>query len=144
VNRYEVGLLLTKCAAYDRRTIGEADIEAWHDALGDLPFDDASAAVTELYKTRPGRDWVGVSDVRSGVRRIRTARLAHANAAPPPAVDPDDVPAYLDAYREQRRLIADGGPVPVVPELPARPVTSLLRRVGRRVPPTPTEGDTAS
>jgi hypothetical protein len=135
----ETATLLAKCAAYDRRTIGEADIAAWHDALANIPFTDASAAVTEHY-TRTSQ-WIGVADVRDGVRRIRAARLRRADTAPPPAVDPDDVPAYLNAYRAQRRAIADGHPVPQVAELPARNVTPLLRRVGRRIPP---EGGEAS
>jgi hypothetical protein len=128
----EVATLLAKCAAYDRRTIGEADVAAWHDALHDVPFGDASAAVTEHY-TRTS-NWVGVADVRDGVKRIRTERLARADITPPPDVDPDNVPAYLDAYRAQRRRIADGRPVPPVRELPARDVAPLLRRVGRRLP----------
>jgi hypothetical protein len=128
----EVATLLAKCAAYDRRTIGEADVAAWHDALRDVPFGDASTAVTEHYVRVS--DWIGVSDVRNGVRRIRAERLARAGSAPPPDVDPDDVPAYLDAYRRQRRRLADGGVLPPVGELPARDVTPLLRRVGRRLP----------
>jgi hypothetical protein len=132
MNHHEVGLLLAKCAAYDRRTVGKADIEAWHDALSDLPFSDASTALTEHY-TRTS-NWVGVADVRNGVKRIRAERLARADITPPPDVDPDNVPAYLDAYRAQRRQIADGRPVPPVRELPARDVAPLLRRVGRRLP----------
>lgn len=138
----EVATLLAKCAAYDRRTIGAADVAAWHDALHDVPFADASTAVTEHY-TRTS-DWIGVAEVRAGVKRIRAARLARADTVSPPAVDPDNVPAYLDAYRAQRRRIADGHPVPDARELPSRPVAPLLRRIGRPVPRTPPEGDTAS
>jgi hypothetical protein len=62
VTRSEVATLLAKCAAYDRRTIGDADVAAWFDALVDVPFADASAAVTEHY-TRTSV-WIGVAEVR--------------------------------------------------------------------------------
>jgi hypothetical protein len=128
----EVATLLAKCAAYDRRTIGEADVAAWHDALHDVSFADASAAVTEHYVR--SSVWIGVAEVRAGVKRIRAGRLARVDVGPPPDVDPDDVPAYLDAYRAQRRAVADGGEPGVVRALRSRDVGPLLRRVGRGVP----------
>lgn len=41
--------VLAKAAAFDQRTIGEADIAAWYEALADLDAADALAAVTRHY-----------------------------------------------------------------------------------------------
>jgi hypothetical protein len=41
--------VLTKAAAFDARTVGEGDVLAWHEALGDLDRDDALKAVTVHY-----------------------------------------------------------------------------------------------
>jgi hypothetical protein len=42
--------LLAKAAAFDQRTIGAADVAAWHEAVGDLDAGDALAAVTRHYQ----------------------------------------------------------------------------------------------
>lgn len=41
--------VLTKAAAFDQRTIGEADVLAWHEALADVDPADALGAVTRHY-----------------------------------------------------------------------------------------------
>ncbi len=50
MNFEEVGQVLAKAASYDRRTTGAADILAWHEAIGDLPLQDALKAVTVHYQ----------------------------------------------------------------------------------------------
>lgn len=123
MNRAETALALTLAAAFDRRTIGEADVEAWHTVLADLAFDDVKEAVAGHYAT--SRDWLMPADVRERVKAIRAARLA-AIAEEPPDADPDDVPTYLEALRAGRRATADGTERP-------RPVAALLGQVGREV-----------
>jgi hypothetical protein len=59
--------LLATCAAYDRRTIGEADAVAWHAVVGDLPFAEAQQAVFAHYAE--SREWIMPADVRTRVRR---------------------------------------------------------------------------
>lgn len=123
MNRSETALALTLAAAFDRRTIGETDVEAWHAVLADLHLDDVKAAITGHYATR--RDWVMPADIRERVKALRASRLA-AHAEAPPAADPDDVPAYLEALRAGRRAVADGTER-------HRPVAALVAQVGREV-----------
>jgi len=42
--------VLTKAAAYDQRTIGEADVLAWHEILAPYDLADALEAVTRHYR----------------------------------------------------------------------------------------------
>ena len=73
MNRSEVAQLLTKIAAFDRRTIGEADVLAWHEVVGDLPLKAALEAVTDYF--RDTREWCMPSDIVSRVKAIRKKRL---------------------------------------------------------------------
>lgn len=52
----EVIDLLTLAAAYDRRTVGQADVEAWRDAAnrGRWTYDEAREALQEHYATSTG------------------------------------------------------------------------------------------
>ena len=52
----EAAAVLAKAQAYDRRTVGEADILAWQEALADVDLADALAAVTAHY--RESTDWL--------------------------------------------------------------------------------------
>lgn len=118
--------VLALCAAFDRRTVGEADAHAWHDVIGDLDFEDAKRAVRDHY--RASREFVMPSDVRQRVVEIRKHRLAAVgDDAAVPDADPDDVPAYLEALRagRMRRAGADGRP---------RNVRALTTRAFREVP----------
>lgn len=47
--------VLTKAAAFDSRTIGQADAAAWYEAIGELDVADALAAVTRHYATSTDR-----------------------------------------------------------------------------------------
>lgn len=47
--------LLSKAAAFDQRTIGAADVAAWHEAVADLDAADAMAAVTRHYQSTDQR-----------------------------------------------------------------------------------------
>jgi hypothetical protein len=69
VTRAEVVDVLAKCAAFDRRTVGEADVMAWHEVLADLDRDEALAAVTAHY--RDSTEWLQPAHIR---RLARTAR----------------------------------------------------------------------
>lgn len=65
----ETGNLLGDCAAYDRRTVGEADVIAWHRIIGDLPYHDCQAAVIAHYTE--SREWIMPADIRSRVKRAQ-------------------------------------------------------------------------
>jgi hypothetical protein len=47
--------VLTAIAAFDQRTIGDADVDAWHLVIGDLPRDYALAAVAHHHRTTTER-----------------------------------------------------------------------------------------
>jgi len=124
VKRSEVSELLTLAAAFDRRTIGEADVEAWFLLLANVAFEDARRAVLRHYadETR----WIMPADVRRGVRTIRAERadrnggaIGAGMAYEIPDADPDDVPAYLAAVRQQRYRAGNGEPLQRRPDLAA-------------------------
>lgn len=105
MNIPETALLLAMLAASDRRTVGDVDVEVWHDALSDLPFDDCRDAVRQLI--RSSGQWITPYLVRQGVKAIRSDRLARAVDQVPDA-DPDDPSEYARALRENRMRTADG------------------------------------
>lgn len=47
--------VLTKCAAYDQRTIGQADVLAWHEIIAGLELADALDAVRRHYRAEARR-----------------------------------------------------------------------------------------
>lgn len=122
--------LLGFCAAFDRRTVGKADVLAWQTVLADVNFDAARQAVSEHYAT--ATRWIMPADIRQTVRAHRStaADSIHGPGLPAeiPDADPDDVPAYLAAVRAQRVRAADGA------DLKPRPVAELLAGIGRQVP----------
>lgn len=122
--------LLAFAAAFDRRTVGKADVLAWHGVLGHLDYGAARDAVAGHYATETR--WIMPADIREGVRHQRN--VAAADFVGPgltteiPDANPDDVPAYLAALREQRTRAADGR------QIAPRPVAALVAGVGRTVP----------
>jgi hypothetical protein len=120
VNMSEIATLLAMVAAFDRRTVGEADVVAWHEAVGDLRLEDARAAVIAHFRT--SRDWLMPIDVRTAVAALRRDRLERELPIEPPDADPNDVPAYLAALRAQRHRVGDGTERP-------RPVAELIAGV---------------
>jgi hypothetical protein len=105
MGRSEAAKILTLCAVYDRRTIGETDVAAWGDVLNLVRFEDAAIAVRQHYAV--SREWVMPSDVLAGVKRLRAERLARETDQLPTG-DPDDVVGYLRDLRQIRRQVADG------------------------------------
>lgn len=116
MNRSEAALLLGHCAAFDNRTVGEADATAWASALHDVPYDnDARTAVARFYGTPPKdphqRLWIQPHNVRTLRSKIRSARLENFQYEPLP----DETPAeFMARYRGQVQAIASGRvPAPV-------------------------------
>jgi len=105
MERSEAAKVLTLCAVYDRRTIGETDATEWHKVLNSVRFEDATMAVRQYYAAT--RQWVMPSDVLAGVKRLRAERLARITDQVPLS-DPDDVVGYLHDLRQARRRMADG------------------------------------
>lgn len=145
----EAGRLLALAAARDQRTVGDADVLAWHadfNAAG-LSYADADAALTRFYavemaslKTEDRRR-ITTPDVISIARKIRSERLANFVYDPPPG---DDDPNYLARLRGQLESTATGQRLALT-ELPALEggphpsVAKALAAIGQSVP----DGETA-
>lgn len=83
MNPSEAATILAKMAAYDQRTVGEADALAWAEALdGQVTVSAALEAVTAHY--RKSRDRMMPVDVILAVREARGAILRRMGAADPP------------------------------------------------------------
>lgn len=124
----EAALALTLASSFDRRTIGESDVLAWHEAIGDLDFADVKSAIVGHY--RDSTEWLMPATIRTRVKGLRATRLA-AVPDPIPDADPNDPPAYIRALREQRHQIAD-------PTTRPRPVAQLVAHVATTIAQEPT------
>lgn len=120
MNLTETATLLAMIQAFDRRTVGEADVTAWQAALDDLRFDDCREAVVAHF--RISSDWLMPANVRAAVKAARRDRLERDLPIDPPDADPNDVRAYLEALRAQRHRVGDGTERP-------RPVAELIAGV---------------
>lgn len=109
--------LLSLIAARDSRSIGKADVMAWHSDAGDLDFDDACAAVSMHY--RQSTDWIMPKHIRDLVKKIRGDRLEGFQYVPVPG--DDDPQVYLKCLREQREAVASGQREPAPAIQPADP-----------------------
>lgn len=78
----DAAVLLAKMSAFDQRTIGEADAEAWAEALADVPLQDALDSVTEHYRLTSQR--IMPSDVLTAHRSLQARRLVAAGTPPIP------------------------------------------------------------
>lgn len=95
--------VLARAAAYDQRTAGRADAEAWSAALPDVPPGPAIAAVVAWY--REHRERVMPSDV-----------LAHYRG-------------NVAARHPSNRRLPDLPPVPAVPSLAVQANKARIRRL---------------
>lgn len=105
MNRSETAELLALTAAYDQRTIGDADVLAWHDLLAATSLADARDIVRTHYATK--RDRIMPVDVIDGVRKIRRERIERSEhlLVPPGELTPE---GYRKWLLEARSQIADG------------------------------------
>lgn len=69
MNKSEVAVLLGLAAARDQRTVGETDVLAWHEDVGDLDFADAREALRRHY--RESTDRIMPAHVRRLTRLVR-------------------------------------------------------------------------
>ncbi|MCI3246487.1 zinc finger domain-containing protein [Streptomyces spinosisporus] len=133
----EVADLLAYCAAFDRRTIGKADVLAWQPLLANVDFNEARDAVANHY-ARDTR-WIMPADIRDAVTATHRDRLAR-HTDPTPKADPDDPHAYRAELLGTRRAVAAGQQEPAQHELTAGPmhpdVAARLKTLGSYVPQT--------
>ena len=72
----DTGRVLAKISAFDQRTVGDADIAAWHEIIGHLDTASCMAAVTVHYRETTHR--IMPADVRKLATDIRVrARSEH-------------------------------------------------------------------
>jgi hypothetical protein len=106
VNAVEMGKLLAFAASYDNRKVGDAEVIAWLEAIGDLPFADARSAVARHYGETTDR--LMPAHVRQRVKAMRSDRLAR-EILPAPAAELTDNPRrYRDRLAALIHGIADG------------------------------------
>jgi hypothetical protein len=105
MTRSEIALLLGACAARDQRTIGETDVLAWHEDIGDLDFEDARAAVSQHYRESTER--IMPAHIRRLVRIIRDRRRAtNVVSTLPPGKCEDDPERDARIARNKQKLSA--------------------------------------
>lgn len=102
MKKSEVALLLGACAARDSRTVGDADVLAWFEDLGDLDFEDARQAVSMHY--RESTDRIMPAHIRRVCRIIRDKRRAGQTIAslPPGRTEDDPARAKTIAANKQK------------------------------------------
>lgn len=104
--------LLTCAAAYDRRTVGDADVDAWLAAIGDLDFQDARAAVIAHYTE--SSDWLMPVHIKRRVTAMRSRRLTDTLMPAPPPELADNPRAYIAWLRAAETAVANGTPLPEI------------------------------
>lgn len=93
--------VLAKAAAFDQRTVGQADILAWHEILQKLDRDDALAAVTRHYAE--SRERIMPADVIRHARSFREDRRGREKATEPRAL-----PSRFESDEERNLRIKEG------------------------------------
>lgn len=85
----EVRALLAVAMGYDNRKPGDANILAWMTAaeIGRWTFDSAREAIHQHYAH--SRDFLMPADITARVKAMREDEVLRANAALPPADDPE-------------------------------------------------------
>ncbi|SES04178.1 hypothetical protein [Streptomyces qinglanensis] len=144
----EVGTFLGLAAARDQRTVGDADVLAWHADLNAarINYAAAEAALTRFYlemASRKPEDRFRATavDIIDLARKARRDRLTNFQYEPPPG---DEDPNYLARLRGQIAATADGhrpaDPVPPALEGGSpQALARVLEGVGREIPAEPGE-----
>lgn len=81
MNITDTTAVLAKLAAFDQRTVGEADLAAWHEVVGHMELQDCLAAVTAHYREQAVRAMP--ADIRRLAITIRDQRKAGEHLALP-------------------------------------------------------------
>lgn len=98
--------LLALAAAFDRRTVGEADARAWAAALHAMPLDDDAHAAVARHYAETDR-WITPAHVRQQRAKIRAERIDQSNVFDDGR--PDETPGqYLARRRALTAAIANG------------------------------------
>jgi hypothetical protein len=111
----ETAELLARCAAFDRRTTGDADVAAWHQIVGDLDLQDCVAAVVEHYR-QPAPPWCMPSHIRTAVLAKRPGPNDRSVRAALGPATPGD---YASGAARARAALSNAGQPEHTPEFRA-------------------------
>lgn len=75
----QVAVILGLAALRDRRTVGDLEVQAWHQDIGDLDFDDAKEAVSRHYRLTT--DWLMPAHIRTHVAELSRERRRNERLA---------------------------------------------------------------
>jgi hypothetical protein len=114
----ETATALGLAQAYDRRTVGEMDVRAWHAILGDLSADDVLAAIRLHYTDQT--EWIMPAHIRRRVdgwkaerqRAARSTGWAPGQAGVPKGQAMPEITGRIDESvltRPVRELLASMG-----------------------------------
>lgn len=100
----DVARVLAKAAAFDSRSIGEADVAAWAEVIGRMDYADCLEAVTLHYSEQTTRIMpadvrklaLGIRDLREAKERQQERRLA-IEASPTTADRSEEVTALVQS-----------------------------------------------
>jgi len=132
MTRSEIALLLGAMAARDQRTVGETDVLAWHEDIGDLEFDEARQAVSRHYRDSVER--IKPAHVRQHVKVIRAERRAAAEVRELPSRYENDGERDQRTARNKAKIsevlqqIAAKRSVPDVPAAEVTPSDEIRAR----------------
>jgi hypothetical protein len=139
VNAVEMGELLAFAALYDNRKVGDPDIIAWLEAIGDLPYPDARSAVAAHYGSE-STERIMPGHIRTRVKAMRRDRLERGIIPAPPPEDADQPARFRETLNADLRRIADGKVIPAAIAAPVReddpPETWAEARARFKAPPT--------
>lgn len=93
--------VLSKCSAFDQRTVGEVDVIAWHEVLCRVDRDDALAAVARHYAESSARAMPADILRQSRVARDERKRLESR-------AEPRELPSRFEADPDRVRRIVEG------------------------------------
>lgn len=141
MNRSHTALVLAKVAAIDNRRLDPAVpgeptpiLDAWHEAIGDLRFEDCLTAVAA--HRRESTDWLMPAHIVTRVKAMRAERvrgLSDADLTPDiGAVSGDAGRAYLETLRRRQGLVMDGVSLDEAIALVPVPAGVPLSREARR------------
>jgi hypothetical protein len=133
-----MGQLLAFAALYDNRKVGDPDVIAWLEAIGDLPYADARTAVAGHYGSET-TERIMPGHIRTRVKAMRRERIERFPIAAPAPELTDHPAEYRQALRGNLKRVADGFSISrAVGELPSAtppPVAEVRKALGPAIPP---------
>lgn len=104
MNHAEIAALLARCAVYDQRTVGRADVEGWHDVAIAQGWTAAAAhrVVVEHYSHGADRPRITPAAVTDAIRVARRAAVeSFVVPDAPPRLSAADYPGWYRARRAE-------------------------------------------